>query len=202
MPSVADIKNTYSCARCLANLQGCYSYKFSAVIRINSEISRGLRVILILSVDVDRGGEMTLGLQLLNLIKYFEGWTQLESEAADDILAVEQQQGASINFLDRIRSVSHIKAVVPAKHKMTLTHLVEEDSSVLSWESLLHEVVHDIYRLPFADVGNGGVHGIILPVGRQQACVRVQVRGQQGEEACRIVIKGLLDSGAVGDRDP
>ena len=56
-----------------------------------------------LSIDVDRGGEITLGLQLLNLIKYFEGWTQLESEAADNILAVEQQQGASINFLDEKR---------------------------------------------------------------------------------------------------
>ena len=73
---------------------------------------------------------------------------------------------------------------------------------MLSWESLLHEVVHDIYRLPVADVGNGGVHGIILPVGRQQACVRVQVRGQQGEEARRLVIKSFLDSGAVGDCDP
>ena len=59
-----------------------------------------------LGIDVDRGGEITLGLQLLNLIKYFEGRTQLESEAADDILTVEQQQGASINFLNRIRGIT------------------------------------------------------------------------------------------------
>ena len=72
---------------------------------------------------------------------------------------------------------------------------------MLSWESLLHEVVHDIYRLPLTDVRNGWVHGEILPVGRQQACVRVQVRGQQGEEARRLVIKSFLDSGAIGDCD-
>ena len=72
---------------------------------------------------------------------------------------------------------------------------------MLRWESLLHEVVHDVDRLPVADVRNGGVHGVVLPVGGQQACVRVQVRGQQREEARRLVIEGLLDSGAVGDCD-
>ena len=81
------------------------------------------------------------------------------------------------------------------------THLVEEDGCVLGREPLLHEVVHDVDGLPVADVGDGGVHGVILPVGGQQARVRVQVRGQQREEARRLLVKGLLDSGAVGDCD-
>ena len=72
---------------------------------------------------------------------------------------------------------------------------------MLGREPLLHEVVHDIDGLPVADVGYGGVHGVILPVGGQQARVRVQVRGQQREEARRLLVKGLLDSGAVGDCD-
>lgn len=72
---------------------------------------------------------------------------------------------------------------------------------MLSWEPLLHEVVHDIYRLPVTDVRNGWVHGVILPIVGQQSCVRVQVRGQQGKEARRLMIKGLPDSGAVGDSD-
>ena len=58
---------------------------------------------------------------------------------------------------------------------------------MLGRESLLHEVVHDIDGLPVADVGDGGVHGVILPVGGQQARVRVQVRGQQREEARRLL---------------
>ena len=72
---------------------------------------------------------------------------------------------------------------------------------MLGREPLLHEVVHDVDWLPVADVWDGGVHGVVLPVGGQQARVRVQVRGQQGEEARSLLVEGLLDSGAVGDCD-
>ena len=53
-------------------------------------------------LSVDRRGDIALRLQLLNLIKYFEGGTQLQSEAAaDDVLAMEQQQGAPIDLLQK-----------------------------------------------------------------------------------------------------
>ena len=66
-----------------------------------------------LGVDVDREGDIALCLQLLHLIKYFEGRTELESEAADDILAVQQQKGASVDFLDGIK---RCQSCYPAKH--------------------------------------------------------------------------------------
>ena len=50
-------------------------------------------------------------------------------------------------------------------------------------DSLPHEVFHDCFGLPVAYVGNGGVHGAVLPIGGQQSSAQLQVRGQQGEEA-------------------
>ena len=72
---------------------------------------------------------------------------------------------------------------------------------MLSQESLLREVVRDSFGLPVADIRNGGVHGAVLPIGRQRACAQLQVRGQQREEAQHLVVKGLLVSSTVGDGD-
>ena len=85
MPSVAVTSNTYSCALAVSSIAKIWTR------------SRHL------GVDVDREGDIALGLQLLHLIKYFEGRTELESEAADDVLAVEQQKRASVDLLDGIK---------------------------------------------------------------------------------------------------
>ena len=50
-------------------------------------------------------------------------------------------------------------------------------------EPLPREVIGDSPGPPVADVGNGGVHGAVLPIGGQQSRAQLQVRGQQGEEA-------------------
>ena len=82
------------------------------------------------------------------------------------------------------------------------SHLFDKDFRMLSNEPMLREVAADSLGLPVADVGNGRVHGAVLPVGRQRARAQLHVvRGQQGEEAGRLLIEGLLDSEAVGDCD-
>ena len=82
------------------------------------------------------------------------------------------------------------------------THLSEEDFRVLRPEPLPREVIGDSPGPPVADIGNGGVHGALLPLWRQHARAQLQVGGQQGEEAHSLLIEGLLDSGAtVGDWD-
>ena len=54
---------------------------------------------------------------------------------------------------------------------------------MLGTDSLPREVFHHSFGLPVAYVGNGGVHGAVLPIGGQQSRAQLQVRGQQGEEA-------------------
>ena len=95
-------------------------------------------------LSVDRRGDVALRLQLLNLIKYFEGRSQLQSEAAaDDVLPMEQQQGAPIDLLQK--EASSVSLSVGRSRRSLLAKQANEQKRVSEAASYIFADIQNLY---------------------------------------------------------